>query len=266
MKTVSDNSAGKETVTTLQQMLIRHGFALAADGVFGNGTRQAVMEFQHRHGLTADGIAGYRTWEALFFADRGDGMELTEKDLELTARLLDVEPAALKAVKTVESGKYGGFFAPGKPVILFEGHIFWQQLKKRGISPERHTAGNENILYPHWSSKHYAGGMKEYDRLEKARAIHREAADASASWGMFQIMGFNYAACGEKSVAGFVGMMHKSELHQLLLSARFMKSAGMLPYLQRKDWAGFASRYNGPGYAQNSYHIRLKKAYDSFPG
>lgn len=146
MKTVSDNSAGKEVITTLQQMLIRHGFALAADGVFGNGTRQAVMEFQHRHGLTADGIAGYRTWEALFFADRGDGMKLTEKDLELTARLLDVEPAALKAVKAVESGKYGGFFAPGKPVILFEGHIFWQQLKKRGISPERHTAGNKTQI------------------------------------------------------------------------------------------------------------------------
>ncbi len=27
--------------------------------------------------------------------------------------------------KKIESGKYGGFFASGKPVILFEGHIFW---------------------------------------------------------------------------------------------------------------------------------------------
>ena len=55
------------------------------------------------------------------------------------------------------------------------------------------------------------GGLKEYDRLERARAIHREAADSSASWGLAQIMGFNYQVSGCKSVSEFVEMMTESE-------------------------------------------------------
>ena len=81
---------------------------------------------------------------------------------------------------------------------------------------------------------------------------------------MFQIMGFNHAACGEKSVSGFVDMMCKSELHQLLLSARFIRTGGMLPALQQKDWASFAKRYNGPAYAQNKYDEKLAAAYKKY--
>nr|WP_302421955.1 N-acetylmuramidase domain-containing protein [Bacteroides intestinalis] len=35
-------------------------------------------------------------------------------------------------------------FSPrvSKPAILFEGHIFWSQLKKRGINPAEYVAGN----------------------------------------------------------------------------------------------------------------------------
>lgn len=268
MRTVSNNEAGKEVITTLQQMLAKHGFSIVADGIFGNATKQAVMEFQRRHGLAADGIAGYRTWEALFFVNRKESAApLDNDDFVLAAQLLDCSPAALKAVQKVETGGRGGFWnePERRPVILFEGHIFWQQLKKRGISPEQHVTGNENILYEKWTNRHYVGGVKEYGRLEKARAIHKEAADASASWGMFQIMGFNHAACGENSVASFVDMMHKSELHQLLLSLRFINAnPKMRLALQQRDWTEFAKRYNGPGYAKNQYDTKLRSAYESF--
>lgn len=276
MKTLIINrNEEKDAILLLQKLLVRYGFPIVPDGMFGEETKQAVLEFQNQHGLDADGIVGYRSWEALFFACRGDDIKLTEKDFELTAKLLDVETAALKAIKSVESGSYGGFFnepgrveEPGRrPVILFEGHVFWEQLKKRGINPESYVQGNENILYPKWDKAHYAGGVKEYERLYKARAIHREAADASASWGMFQVMGFNHAVCGERSVASFVDMMHRSELHQLLLSGRFISNNKKMLYaLQQKNWAEFAWLYNGPGYAKHDYHIKLKKAYESFAG
>lgn len=263
MDTIRINSKGV-AVETLQKMLPELGFPVTVTGTFDKTTRQAVIGFQRKYGLDADGIVGYRSWETLFFANRGDGKKLTDDDFRLAARLLDVEVAALKAVKEVESGRYGGFLPSGRPVILFEGHIFWSQLKKRGIDPEKHRAGNEDILYPKWDKSHYKSGEAEYTRLEQARKIHREAADASASWGMFQIMGFNHAACGEKSVSGFVDMMCKSELHQLLLSARFIRTGGMLPALQQKDWASFAKRYNGPAYAQNKYDEKLAAAYKKY--
>nr|WP_262924348.1 N-acetylmuramidase domain-containing protein [Segatella copri] len=36
----------------------------------------------------------------------------------------------------------------------------------------KHQKGNEDILYPKWTKTHYQGGLKEYDRLERARVIH----------------------------------------------------------------------------------------------
>ena len=233
-------------------------------GEFDDETRQTVIAFQKLHQLDADGIVGYLSWEKLLFTHYEVQEQLSNDDIVLVAKLLDVEPAALKAVQQVETGGRGGFFAPGKPAILFEGHIFWQQLNKRGINPESHVSGNENILYQKWNKAMYKGGIAEYDRLEQARKINREAADASASWGMFQIMGFNYPLCGEKSVAAFVEAMSRSELHQLLLSARFIKTGGMLLALQKKDWATFAKCYNGPGYAQNKYDEKLAHAYSKF--
>ena len=263
MKTIKVGHEGDETVL-LQHALVSDGYPVAESRVFTQEMKGAVIDFQKKNRLDADGIVGYRTWEALLLVGRQADGQLTDKDFVLVARLLDCEPAALKAVQRVETGGKGGFFAPGKPAILFEGHIFWSQLKKKGINPESHVAGNENILYPKWEKGHYKGGIGEYDRLKQARKIDREAADASASWGMFQIMGFNYAACGESSVESFVDSMCESELKQLVLSARFIKQAGMLPALQAKNWAEFAERYNGSAYAQNSYDKKMAEAYQKY--
>ena len=58
---------------------------------------------------------------------------LTENDFQRVADLLGIEVAVVKAVQAVETGGHGGFVAPGRPMILFEGHIFWRELKKRGL-------------------------------------------------------------------------------------------------------------------------------------
>lgn len=264
MKTLKLNCTGKE-VLKLQELLLSRGMNVELNENFDEATKAAVVSFQKAHGLDADGIVGYRSWEALIVAGYTPQERLSNVDFEFVASLLDVEPAALKAVQEVETGGRGGFFAPGKPAILFEGHIFWNQLKKHGINPESHVAGNENILYPRWERKHYLGGLREYERLEQARKINKEAADASASWGMFQLMGFNYAACGEKSVESFVNAMIASEFNQLLLAGRFIKQTKpMHTALMNKDWATFAKYYNGPAYAQNKYDEKLAMAYKKY--
>ncbi|MCM1038186.1 MAG: LysM peptidoglycan-binding domain-containing protein [Ruminococcus sp.] len=66
-----------EDVITLQYLLnlIAEYYpsvpSVAQDGIFGNGTRQAVMVFQRLKQLTPDGIVGAATWKALYDVYRG---------------------------------------------------------------------------------------------------------------------------------------------------------------------------------------------------
>lgn len=52
-------------VELLQFLLYQYGYNLSIDGVFGNGTRNAVQAFQTANGLTSDGIVGQNTWRTL---------------------------------------------------------------------------------------------------------------------------------------------------------------------------------------------------------
>jgi len=188
------------------------------------------------------------------------GKKLKESDLQEAAKDLRIDLACIKAVIEVESSG-GGFLSNGKAKILFEGHVFWRQLLKRGIAPERFASNNRNILYNKWTRSHYLSGWAEYRRLQKAKLIHKEAALESASWGMFQIMGFNYRLAGYKSVEQFVQSMERSEKGQLEGFINFIKNKGLVKKLQRRDWAGFAKSYNGPGYKKNKYDTKLANAY-----
>lgn len=271
MKTIRKDNTSEE-VRILTGHLRRQGFpSLAETTVFTAEVHNAVIEFQRNKGLTADGIVGYRTWEALLVSGRKHSERLTEDDFILLGRLLDCDPVAVKAVQKIETGGRGGFFSQGKPAILFEGHIFWRQLKEKGISPESVLEENkgvyDDILYPSWTKKHYKGGMSEYERLERARRINSEAADKSASWGMFQIMGFNHKLCGEPSVTSFVETMSRDEFGQMILFARFIAgNKKMHETLCKEDWSEFARMYNGPGYKENQYDTKLKGEADRLRG
>lgn len=186
---------------------------------------------------------------------------LKENDYRAVAELLGVETAAIKAVVEVETGGRGGFLPDGRPVILFEGHVFWQRMKLYGLNPTDFMSGNEGVLHPNQTRRFYRGGVYEYDRLERARTIHERAALESASWGLFQIMGFNHEMCGCRSVNEFVCRMGVSEQEQLLLWAEFIRKIGLDGCLRHHKWELFAMRYNGRGYKANRYDKRLIEAY-----
>lgn len=54
-----------DAVKELQQLLNKHGYKLAVDGIFGQKTLAAVKSFQKSKGLVVDGIVGNKTWGAL---------------------------------------------------------------------------------------------------------------------------------------------------------------------------------------------------------
>ena len=54
-----------EDVVLVQRALIKHGYAVAHDGIFGNNTKTAVVKFQSSKGLVPDGIVGNDTYDAL---------------------------------------------------------------------------------------------------------------------------------------------------------------------------------------------------------
>ncbi|MDL2315635.1 N-acetylmuramidase family protein [Desulfovibrio sp. OttesenSCG-928-A18] len=189
------------------------------------------------------------------------GMALSFSDIAQAARGLGLDPCIIKAVVEVESGG-SGFLPDGRTKILFEGHVFWKELQRRGIDPAPLASKYPNVIYPKWDRSRYKGGAAEWERLHIAASVNKDAALCSASWGLFQIMGFNHRACGFGSVQAFVDAQGESEAKQLESFCAFMRSEGLVLFLTGLDWAGFARRYNGPGYAANQYDVKMRKAYE----
>jgi hypothetical protein len=183
---------------------------------------------------------------------------ITEQAFQEAAKRLGCEVAAVKAVDSVES-LGDGMLPDGKPKILFEPHVFWRELKDVGIKPVV-----SDICYPNWGTRPYGKVSAQHGRLERAAAIHREAALMSASWGRFQIMGFNWDKCGVSSLQEFINMNYKGEEAQLELFVNYIIKVGLDDELRGRKWAAFALQYNGKSYAQNKYDVKLAAAYKKF--
>lgn len=263
MKPLKYGSKGA-AVAELQRALNRHGAALAEDGDFGEQTEAALIAYQTARGLLADGIHGRDTAAALAGADTR--RILKEADIRAAADLLQVDAAAVKAVVQVESAG-SGYLKDGRVKILFERHIFYRELAKRH---GKDTAERWHREAPHICNPQpggYQGGTGEYPRLARAMGIDPEAGMSAASWGLFQIMGFNHQAAGFADVHGFVDAMKESEGRQLLAFAAFVKAhKTMHAALQKRDWAKFAAAYNGPAYKRNHYDSKLANAYARYAG
>lgn len=184
---------------------------------------------------------------------------LTAAAIITAAAALGVEAAALFAIAEVES-RGSGFLADGRPVILFERHVMYRRLKKAGRDADELAARFPAFVNP--APGGYRGGEGEWYRLDLARQIDRDAANESASWGKFQIMGFHWGTCGFASVADFVDAMGESEARQLAAFVGFVQAdPALLKALKACKWAEVAKRYNGPDFKKNDYDTKLSAAY-----
>ena len=186
---------------------------------------------------------------------------LTEQDYTRAAFVLRCDPAAVKAVAEVES-RGAGFLTDGRPKVLFERHIFRRQLRAAGIDTRALEREQPELVNNRAGG--YSTSAGEWRRLDEAVQINRDAALASASWGKFQIMGFNWRAAGASSLQDFVNRMYRSEGAQLDAFVSFLLSENLGDDLRRHEWREFARRYNGPAFEQNRYHTKLAEAHAKF--
>ena len=271
-----------EDVKTVQQLLnqrLRPSPNLDEDGKISPETLAAIHSFQSDvlHFVRSDGRVDPdgRTLAALTGAGDADEPQLdadvllppvnpsreklSEADFARAASDLNCEVACVKAVTEVESGK-SGFFPSGRPKILFEAHHFGR------LTLNRFDASHPNISCSKWNRSLYKRGEMEYDRLLQALSLDRLAALQAASWGRFQIMGFNFKESGFASVDAYVEAMFESEGRQLAAFVSFIKNFEntLATPLREKRWAVFAKHYNGPCYAENLYDKKLKDAYEKY--
>lgn len=182
------------------------------------------------------------------------------EQIATAARNAGLEPAALLAVIEVESN--GKFFAPvrgrNEPLIRFEGHYFDRRLDD-SLRARARAAGLSSPLAGKISNP--GRQANRWDLLDRACVLARSAALESTSWGIGQIMGAHWKALGFGSVEELVSMARDGAPGQIELLLRFIKANHLIPALNARDWAGFARRYNGPGYRKNAYDTKLSIAY-----
>ncbi len=272
MDPITRGVAPEREAVTLQVFLRACGADINPDGMLGPATTKAIRDFQQRNGLIADGVAGEKTWTTLFaqqpaLLSEMSSKWLSQKDIDDFAAANDLEVPLVRTVYSVESG--GSGFVGVKPKILFEGHVFWDQLKAAGIDPRQAARGHEDIVFEEWNPRSYAGGLAEYDRLERARRIAEGPALASASWGLFQILGLHAKSLGYGDVKTFVDAMGRNEAEQLKAFGAFIKvnshkGRRLVDWLRDHAWDRFAAGYNGPSYLKNQYDTRLAQAYAKY--
>lgn len=237
--------------------------------VFGNNQADAVQATVNVYldRMRAMIEAEKRNRQLMLQATCDGGMTLSETDFQNAATQLGggISVNIIKAFATVESGGRSGFGPAKLPVIAFEGHLFrkytkhiYDQAQPLLSYPYKKKAG------PQWQTNN-KDQAKAWETMATAFALDQEAALMSASWGMFQIMGFNYASCGYKTVFEFSAALKVNAGNQLKAFLGFCsKSPALMKAMKSKDFTSMARNYNGEDYG--NYDVLMQKAYEKLEG
>ena len=180
----------------------------------------------------------------------GKAKRLEDIDIPRIGSIIGVGEDELHAFMDVEASG-SGFDSKGRPKMLFEPHVFYRNLS----GSQRDRAVRNGLAYPKWGTKPYP--KDSYPRLKRAMEISKETALRSASWGLGQILGVNYALVGYSSAQAMVRDFMEDEETHLEAIVRYLIATGIDDDLRAHRWRTVARVYNGPGYAKHNYHGRM---------
>jgi hypothetical protein len=185
---------------------------------------------------------------------KGRAKRLDDIDLPKLGYQIGVGEDEIHAFLDVET-RGTGFDPQGRPRILFERHKFYKYVNPN----KRAEAVRQGLANKRPGG--YGRESEQYARFMAAYAIDPEAAMLSCSWGLGQVMGFNYKTAGYDTVEDMVRNFMDDEEDQLQAAVNFIKNNKLDDELRRHDWAGFARGYNGSNYRINRYDDKLAEAY-----
>lgn len=252
------------------------GLVITIDGVLGNQTETALAAFMKTTGTERP--------QAMDLLHRYMAIRYVTSDaFTQAAKMLTVPESYVRAIAEVETVG-DSFLKDGRVKILFERHWFIRKLREAMVSVDvrKNVAiyvgsgqfaepRSIDILMALVEKKYenicsttrggYLGNEKEWDRLNLAMNLDVEAAAQSASFGGFQLMGFNFKACGYANAKTMMLDMAVSESKQFLAMVAFIKAnPSIQKALKMGDWAGVANGYNGSAYKENKYDTKLAAA------
>lgn len=185
---------------------------------------------------------------------KGEAKRLEDIDLPRIGKTIGVGEDELHAFIDVEAAG-SGFDAKGRPKMLFEPHIFYKLL---GKGKARNAAVKAGVAYAKWKPKGYP--KDSYGRLAVAMSINATLALMSASWGAFQIMGFNHGAACYATPEAMIRDFMADEDNHVEAAVRFIINKKLDDDLRAHRWDVIEQVYNGGGF-DGLYARKMAKAF-----
>lgn len=280
-------SAREAAIAALQRMMVFLGYstsstgAFLVDGDFGRGTNRGLAQFRLEHGLggrlRARDLAYPCSWrnahrEIVAVPEIRLDIDAVEKVLAVAVAAIDANEVPLgrfeDALFHLDAVQSGRFMRCDEILRRYGRHA------ERAAATLAEERGVE--IRPEWIlaiiRQETAGIVRPRFEQHKLSKFHRENAGAdfaelrirSMSFGLGQIMGFNYAKVGASSARA---MLYSPIAEQVLYVARFLslKREVMEKSAPREaDFRTVARYYNGPKYEDHLYHVKLERWFDEF--
>jgi N-acetylmuramidase len=153
------------------------------------------------------------------------------------ATAADVEPAVALAIFAVES-KRAYDPTTGLVIVRFEPKVFLRRSGRLVTSD-------------------HSGQLAEWQAIEEAYALNPKAALESASYGLPQLMGFNFGVTTHADARALLLGFQRSAREQVAGFFGFVAANGLVDEARERRFVAFARRYNGLG-KQELYGAKMK--------
>jgi hypothetical protein len=153
-----------------------------------------------------------------------------------------VEPAVALAIFAVES-KRAYDPSTGLVIVRFETKVFLRRSSGRLVTSD------------------HSGQLAEWKAVEEAYAINPRAALESASYGLPQLMGFNFGVTRHSDARALLLAFQRSAREQVAGFFGFVASNGLIDEARERRFVDFARIYNGKG-KEELYGAKMKKYFN----